>query len=138
MNGKIVTQLTAVRLGPNVSSVTIPFDYVLVLITNNIGKELREELNIKFSLSTLCRHAGGVEVWLLSFIISVLDGGEWSTSRFGHFIPGEGISIKTVVKTTGCTAEPIWTFLIRETRLSAAGIRTADSPACRQDAIPTK
>ena len=89
MNGKIATHLVAVRLGRNVATVILPFDYVLDLITESVGKELQKELNIRFSLSTLCRHAGGVEVWLLSFIISVLDGGEWSTSRSGHFIPGK-------------------------------------------------
>jgi hypothetical protein len=47
------------------SLVILPFDYVLVLITDSIGKELQKELSIKFSLSTLCIHAGGVEVWLL-------------------------------------------------------------------------
>jgi hypothetical protein len=136
MNGNIVTQLTAVRLGRNFVSVILPFDYVLVLITDSIGKELQKEVNIKFSLSMLCRHAGGVEVWLLSFIISILDGGEWSKSRSGHFIPGNESRLR--LETTGYTEEPVWTFPIRENRLSAAGIRTADRPACRQDATPNK
>jgi hypothetical protein len=26
----------------------------------------------------------------LTFLTSALDGGEWSVSRSGHFIPGEG------------------------------------------------
>ena len=58
MNGKIVTQLIAVRLGRNVASVILPFEHVLVLITDSIRKELQKELNIKFFLFTLCRHAG--------------------------------------------------------------------------------
>jgi hypothetical protein len=28
---------------------------------------------------------GGVEVWVHAFLISALDGGEWSASRFGRF-----------------------------------------------------
>jgi hypothetical protein len=30
----------------------------------------------------------GVEVWLLSFLIMTLDGGEWSASSFNRFTPG--------------------------------------------------
>jgi hypothetical protein len=37
----------------------------------------------------------GVEVWLHAFLISVLDGGEWSASRPGRFTPME----KTLVPT---------------------------------------
>jgi hypothetical protein len=77
MKGKIVKQLIAVRLGRIVATVILPFDYMLALITDSIGKELQKELDIKFSLLTLYRHAGGVEVTFLLFIISVLDGGEW-------------------------------------------------------------
>jgi hypothetical protein len=32
---------------------------------------------------------GGVEVYLRVFLISVLDGGYWSASRLGRFIPVE-------------------------------------------------
>ena len=52
--------------------------------------------------------------------------------------PRERISVKIEVETTGCTAETVWTFPRRENRLSAAGIQTANRPACSQDAIPTK
>jgi hypothetical protein len=31
----------------------------------------------------------GVEVWLHEFLTSALDGGEWSASRPGRFIPRE-------------------------------------------------
>jgi len=29
-----------------------------------------------------------VDVWIHAFLISVLDGGEWSVSRPGRFTPG--------------------------------------------------
>jgi hypothetical protein len=34
------------------------------------------------------KRIGGVEVWFHEFLTSALDGGEWSTSRPGRFIPG--------------------------------------------------
>jgi hypothetical protein len=34
----------------------------------------------------------GVEVYFHAFLTSALDGGEWSASRLGHFIPGENVS----------------------------------------------
>jgi len=43
MNSKIVTQLIAVRLRRNVASVVLPFDNVLVLFTDSIGKELQKD-----------------------------------------------------------------------------------------------
>jgi len=89
MNGKIVTQLIAVRLGRNVASVLLPFDYVLVLITDSTGKEVQKEKILSFPCPCYEGMQGGIQVWLLSFIISVLDGGEWSTSRPGRFIHGK-------------------------------------------------
>jgi hypothetical protein len=38
------------------------------------------------------RRTGGVEVQLQAFLISALDGDEWSSSRPGHFIPRPGKS----------------------------------------------
>jgi hypothetical protein len=35
------------------------------------------------------RHIGGIEVYFHSFLTSVLDSGEWSTSRPGRFTPGK-------------------------------------------------
>jgi hypothetical protein len=32
---------------------------------------------------------GGVDVYIHVFLTSALDGGEWSASRLGRFIPGE-------------------------------------------------
>jgi hypothetical protein len=40
-------------------------------------------------ITTPRKHIEGVEVKLHAFLISALDGDEWSTSRPGHFTPGE-------------------------------------------------
>ena len=36
-----------------------------------------------------CRHIGGADVRLHSFLTSVVDGGGWSTAHLGCFTPGE-------------------------------------------------
>jgi hypothetical protein len=47
------------------------------------------QIKVKFSLSTPWIRTGGEEVQFHSLLASVLDGGEWSTSFFGWFTPGE-------------------------------------------------
>jgi hypothetical protein len=37
----------------------------------------------------------GMEVWLHAFLISILEGGEWSVSRSGRFTP---VAVKIKVK----------------------------------------
>jgi hypothetical protein len=44
---------------------------------------------VKFFLSMPCRQIRGVVIKLHLFLISKMYGGEWSTSRPGHFTLGE-------------------------------------------------
>jgi hypothetical protein len=50
-------------------------------------------LNVKLSLCLIRQHAvkayGRIKAWLHIFLITTLDGGEWSDLQFGCFIPGE-------------------------------------------------
>jgi hypothetical protein len=59
------------------------------------------------------------EVPYCAFSRRVLDGGEWSTSLPGRFIPGE--SVPGTQWIGGCVApEPVWTLWTREKSLAPA------------------
>ena len=49
--------------------------------------EKKRSVKIKLSLSTPRRQIGGAEVERHSFLTWTLDGGEWTTTRPGRFIP---------------------------------------------------
>jgi hypothetical protein len=48
----------------------------------------------------------GVDVWIHVFLTSALDGGDWSASRPGRFIPGERPPFTHWI---GGAPEPVWT-----------------------------
>jgi len=62
----------------------------------------------------------GAEVYIHSFLISVLDGGEWSASRPGRFAlpPGKEHPVPTGEE-AGWAPEPIWTWWRRENPITA-------------------
>ena len=67
------------------------------------------------------RHAGrGAEVYVHSFLTSVLDEGEWSTSRPGRFTPGDVMDPRACLEVLGP----------KKKSLASAEIRTPDPPAC--------
>jgi len=89
---------------------------------------------VKSSLSTPWKHTGGGEVQLHSFLISALDGGEWSTScpcrttlakNPDTHLTGDGVG----------TREPVWS--ISKTVSGSCRIRNPDSPARGLVAIPS-
>jgi hypothetical protein len=69
-----------------------------------------------------------------SFLISALDGGEWSASRPGRTLPpGKGHPVP-IVQEAGWAREPVWTQRLEEKSLSLPGIepRSPSRPARSQ------
>jgi len=62
----------------------------------------------------------GVEVWLHSFLISALDGGEQSARQPGRFILGQEVR-ESPANETGRDPQPVWGLLGGENSFSAAG-----------------
>jgi hypothetical protein len=60
-----------------------------------------------------------------SFLISALDGGEWSASLPGpRFVPGRGPPVP-ILEEAGWASEPVWTQRLEEIYFSPAGDRTS-------------
>jgi hypothetical protein len=57
------------------------------------------------------------------FLTSVLDEGERSASRLGHFTPGK-IALVSIGYEAGCAPEPVWTLSRRE---KSGACRESDS-----------
>jgi hypothetical protein len=53
------------------------------------GKKVKLKLSLCLTKHHAMKMYWGVEVWLHAFLISALDGGEWSASRLGRFTPRE-------------------------------------------------
>jgi hypothetical protein len=54
-----------------------------------------------------------------SFLISALDGGEWSASR-----PGRALPPVPIVQEAGWASEPVWTQRLQEKSFTSAGDQT--------------
>jgi hypothetical protein len=76
------------------------------------------KVKAKLSLSTPRRRIVGVEVQLHSFLTSALDGGKWSTSSFGHFIPDK----TRCPLEAGSVPDPFGTVLEKRKYLTPDGI----------------
>ena len=74
------------------------------------------------SLFTHWRHAGDVEVWLHSFLSSVLDGGGRSSSRPGRFASGKKHGNHCI----GCRGGHSLNVLEKRKSHASPGIRTPD------------
>jgi hypothetical protein len=68
-----------------------------------------------------------------SFLTSALNGGEWSASLPGRFIPGKE-PLVLIEKGAVCAPEPVWSLSSRTKSVFSAGNR---SPAVQPVAIPT-
>jgi hypothetical protein len=54
-----------------------------------------------------------VAVWLHTFLTSALDGGDWSASRPGRYMPVEALPVRVVYE-GGWASGPVWTRGRRE------------------------
>jgi hypothetical protein len=59
-----------------------------------------------------------------SFLISALDGGEWSASRPGRALPPENGPPVPIEQEAGCAPEPVWTQRLEEKSSASVGDRT--------------
>jgi hypothetical protein len=69
---------------------------------------------------------GGEEVYLLPFLTSVLDGGEWSASRPGRALPPGKEPPVPIGQEAGWAPEPVWTQGL-ENPLPVSGIEPRSS-----------
>ena len=87
----------------------------------------RNDKKLNAPLPTPLNHTGGVEVKLHSFLTSVIDGGEWQSSRAGRFTSGK--EPRYPLKRGWVGIKPFWTVLEETKSLALAGFRTPDLSA---------
>jgi hypothetical protein len=76
---------------------------------------------VKFSLSTTWRYTEGEEVWLLFFLTSSLDTGEWQNLHLKLYLYLRDRTTVPVQSENGCAPVPLWTSWRRENLSSLIG-----------------
>jgi hypothetical protein len=99
-------------------------------VTMNFWKETNmaavqiSEFKATVWCTTPWRCIGGMEVYFHAFLISALDGGEWSACSPATLHPRKELLLAR------WAPEPVWTRWWREKFLAPVGTRTPDHQAC--------